>query len=106
MPLLRQFTRILVACCFALPASAQTSFDATTRGSYSAVGAHNAASLSAYAGQGAGTDRHRAFFVFDLAALSRPVEAGVLRLEFDSLAGPDAAEVFSVYDVTSNLDDL
>ena len=105
MPLLRHFTRLFLACCFALPAAAQT-FDATTRGSYSHAGAHNGASLNAYAGQGAGTDRHRAYMVFDLTALSRPIESGVLRLEYDSIVGPDAAEVFSVYDVTSNLDDL
>jgi hypothetical protein len=30
----------------------------------------------------------------------------VLRLEFDAVLGPDAAEVFSVYDVTSNVDEL
>jgi hypothetical protein len=105
MTSLRQSAWILLGLFFATAASA-ASFDATNRGWYSQAGAHTATKLDAYAGQGAGTDLYRAYFVFDLGTLARPVGSGVLRLELAGLAGPDAAEVFSVYDVTTNIDDL
>ncbi len=101
----RQSAWIVLALLFAVPALADT-FDATTRGWYSQSGEHTASKLDAYAGQGAGTDRYRAFFVFDLGTLTRPVGSGVLRLELAGLVGPDTAEVFSVYDVTTNVDEL
>ena len=105
MPPVRKFAWSVLALLFAVPASAGT-FDAVTRGWYSNSGQHTASKLDTYAGQGAGTDRYRVFFVFDLGTLSRPVGSGVLRLELAGLVGPDAAEVFSVYDVTSNVDEL
>ena len=105
MPLFRNLSSLLLACCVGLPAAAAT-FDATSRGSFSHVGAHTAGNLATYAGQGSGTDRHRTFFVFDLATLTQPVGSGLLRLELAGYASPDAAEVFSVYDVTSSVDDL
>ena len=105
MSALRNFGSLCLAFALAAPASAAT-YDATTRGWYSHVGAHTAGNLNAYGGQGAGTDRYRAFFVFDLGTLARPAGEGMLRLEFESVLGPDAAEVFSVYDVTTNVDEL
>lgn len=105
MNTLRRSLGIFLPLLLAAPALADT-FDATSRGRYSHAGAHTAGNLNAYAGQGAGTDRHRAYFVFDLGTLTGPVGSGMLRLEFESVLGPDAAEVFSVYDVSSNVDEL
>jgi len=105
MPSLRRFVWIVLAFLLAVPASADT-FDASTRGWYSYSGQHTASKLDTFAGQGAGTDRYRVFFVFDLGTLTRPVGSGVLRLELAALVGPDTAESFSVFDVTSNIDEL
>jgi len=105
MTSLRKFVWIVLAALFAVPALADT-FDATTRGWYSNSGQHTASKLDTFAGQGSGTDRYRVFFVFDLGALARPVGSGVLRLELEAVLGPDPAEVFSVYDVSSNIDEL
>jgi hypothetical protein len=105
MSSIRNVGSLLLACALAAPASAAT-VDASSRGWFSNRGVHTAGDQNAYAGQGAGTDRYRAFFVFDLGARTLPASEGVLRLEFESVLGPDAAEVFSVYDVSTPVDDL
>jgi hypothetical protein len=87
------------------PASAQT-FDAMNRGWFNSNGAHTATNLTVFVGQGSGATRFRGFLVFDLAALTQPVGSGVLRLELEAYLGPDASEVFSVYDVSTPVADL
>ena len=91
MASLRKSVRTILAVLFAVPASADT-FDASTRGWFSQAGQHSASNLSSYAGQGASTDRYRAFFVFDLGTLTRPVASGVLR----AMGRPGPAAVFNL----------
>jgi hypothetical protein len=95
----------LALVLLASPATAQT-FDATGRGWFNSTGAHTATNLTAFVGQGSGTTRFRGFFVFDLTALGQPVGSALLRLELEAFLGPDASEVFAVYDVSTSPDQL
>ena len=62
-------------------------------------GLHTAANLNTLVGQGSSTVRFRSFFVFDLATLTHPAGAGVLRLELEAYLGPDPMEYVALYDV-------
>ena len=102
---LRSLAWIALATLLGAPASAQT-IDASSRGWYNQNGLHNATNLNTLVGQNTGTDRFRAFFVFDLATLSRPAGSGVLRLELEAYLGPDPVESIGVYDVGTRPDEL
>ncbi|HEY8154891.1 MAG TPA: hypothetical protein VII72_12250 [Myxococcota bacterium] len=102
---LKSLAWVALAAALSSPASAQT-IDASSRGWYNSTGLHTAANLNTLVGQGTSTVRFRSFFVFDLATLTRPAGAGVLRLELESYLGPDPMEYVAIYDVSTDPADL
>src|SRR5262245_17023935 len=102
---LRSLACTALAALLAAGASAET-FNATSRGWYDSNGLHNSTNLNTLVGQGSSTIRFHGFFVFDLAARSRAVGSGVLRLELESFLGPDPMEQATFWDVSTPVDEL